>query len=57
MRQHQKYCPALIVPSPALVTPLPASKFPNELAPNAPNNILRNLLCFISIVSLATIFQ
>ena len=31
---------ALIAPSPALITPLPANIFPNKLAPNVPNNIL-----------------
>ena len=31
-----------MVPSPALVTPLPANKFPNNIAPNVPSNILRN---------------
>ena len=28
--------------SPALITPLPASIFPNKIAPNVSNNILRN---------------
>ena len=32
----------LAVPSPSLITPLPANIFPNRLAPNVPNNILRN---------------
>ena len=35
--------PALTVPSPALITPLPANIFTNRLAPNVPNNVLRNL--------------
>ena len=34
--------PTLAVPSPALITPLAASIFPNRLAPNVPNSILRN---------------
>ena len=41
--------PALTIPSPALCipltflfTPLPVRRFPNKLAPNVPNNILRN---------------
>ena len=34
--------PTLAVPSPALINPLPADIFPNRLAPNVPNNILRN---------------
>ena len=33
--------PALIVPFVVLATPLPASIFPNKLAPSIPNNILR----------------
>ena len=34
--------PTLAVPSPVLITPLPDNRFPNRLAPNATNNILRN---------------
>ena len=34
--------PALTVPSPALITSLPVNIFPNRLAPNVPNSILRN---------------
>ena len=34
----------LAVSSPAVITPLPANIFPNRLAPNVPNNILRNPL-------------
>ena len=49
--------PALIIPSPDLFIPLPANIFPNKLAPNVPNNILRNtLFCSLTsfqIVSLA----
>ena len=30
-----------IVPSPALITPLPVNRFPNKLASNIPNNIPR----------------
>ena len=38
--------PTLAVPSPALITPLPANIFPNRLAPNVPHSILRKpLLC------------
>ena len=33
---------ALIVPSPALIVPLPVKKFPNQLAPNVSNYILKN---------------
>ena len=33
---------ALIVPSPALIVPLPVNRFFNKLAPTVPNNILRN---------------
>ena len=35
--------PTLAVPSPALITPLPANTFPDRLAPSVPNSILRNL--------------
>ena len=28
--------------SPALIVPLPVNRFPNKLAPNVPNNILRS---------------
>ena len=41
MRQHYKLCPALIVPSSALIVPFPVKKFSNKLAPNVPNTILR----------------
>ena len=34
--------PALIIPSPALFIPLPDKVFPNKLAPNVPNNTLKN---------------
>ena len=34
--------PALINPFPALFIPLPDKVLPNNLAPNVPNNILRN---------------
>ena len=48
--------PTLAVPSPVLITLLPANVFPNRLAPNVPNNILRNpplcSLASILIVSL-----
>ena len=50
--------PALIVPSSALIVHLPANRFPNKLAPNVTNNILRNpLFCSFasfSIVSLTS---
>ena len=42
MRRHQNSCPALIVPSPAIIVSLPVNIFTNKLAPNVPNNILRN---------------
>ena len=29
-------------PSPALFIPLPANIFPNKLAPNVPNNLLKH---------------
>ena len=45
-------CPVLVVLLPAVITPypgifdlltlLPVNRFPNKLAPNVPNNILRN---------------
>ena len=52
MGRHQKFSPALIVPSPALIVPLPVYRFPNKLAPKVPNNIPRNPP-FCSFVSLA----
>ena len=45
MRRHEIFLdpkPALVIPSPVLFIPLPANIFPNMLAPNVPNNILRN---------------
>ena len=33
---------AVIVHSPALIAPLPVNRFPNKLAHEVPNNILRN---------------
>ena len=53
MRQYYKSIlpsPALTIPSPALCISLPVKRFPNKLAPNVPNNILRNppFYCFIS---------
>ena len=53
MRRHLKSWSALIVSrpqriaialSPALIVPLPANRFPNKLAINAPNIILKALL-------------
>ena len=31
-----------MVPSPALIVLLPVNRFPNNLAPNIPNNVQRN---------------
>ena len=42
MKRHLKSWHALIVPSAAFITPLPVNRFPNKLAPNAPNSILGN---------------
>ena len=55
MRRHLKFEPALIVASSALITPysgmlekfgcltpLPVNIFPNKIAPNLLNNMLRN---------------
>ena len=42
MRWHLKPWPALIISSPALITPLPVNRFPNKVAPKVPINILRN---------------
>ena len=49
MRQHQKFSPALIVPSPALITHFPVGT-PNKLAPKVSINIPRNqpLCSFVS---------
>ena len=46
--------PTLTVPSPAIMTPLPANIFPNRFVPNVPNSILRNPH-FCSFVSFLTI--
>ena len=43
MRYHQKFWPALIVPSPALTTPRPAANaLPNKLEANVLNKIPTN---------------
>ena len=49
MRDHQKSLlalivrsPALIVPSTSLIAPLPVIRFPNKLASDVPNNMLKN---------------
>ena len=45
--------------SPAVIVPLPVNRFPNKLAPNVPNNILRNqrFSCFASfLIVLLTLF-
>ena len=42
MGPHQKFPPALIVPSPRLITRLLVNGLPNILAANFPNNIGRN---------------
>ena len=44
----------LIVPSPALTTPFPDNKFPNNDAPKVPNNIDKNPP-FCSLVSFSII--
>ena len=36
MERYQKFLPALIVPSPALIVRLPINSFPNKLAPKVP---------------------
>ena len=41
MRRHLKSWLALIVPSPALIVPLPTNRFTNKLASDVPNNILK----------------
>ena len=46
--------PALIVLSSALITPLPASIFPDKLAPSVPSNILRKPT-FCSLTSIFTV--
>ena len=40
----QKSWPALIVPSLALIVPLPVNRFPNNLGPKVPNNMPGNSL-------------
>ena len=48
----------LNVPSLGPITPLPADRFPNKIAPNVTNNMIRNtpslFVCFISVVLLAS---
>ena len=44
----------MLVPSPALITPLPANIFVNELAPGVPSNILRKSI-FCSLTSFFTV--
>ena len=59
--QHSKFSPALIVPSPDLIVPLPVKRFPNKIAPRGPNNIPRKppFLSFASflIVSLTPVIN
>ena len=38
MKLHYKYCPALIIPSPVVITSSPVNRYPNKLAPDVPNN-------------------
>ena len=60
MRPHQKAYPALFFPSPALpliylffLLEFPAGMIPNKLAPNVPNNILRNpSFCYFVLFSI-----
>ena len=56
MRWNLKYWPALVILSPALITScspilaftvLPDNMFPNKLAPNMPDNMLRNPSFFL----------
>ena len=42
MRHPENSWPALTMPSLTPILPLPVNRFPNILAPNVPNNILRN---------------
>ena len=44
MGRQWKFSPAQIVPSPFLITPLPANAFPYILAPNVPNNIRSSII-------------
>ena len=49
MTRHYKFWPALIVSSPALITPCPPNEFPNILGANVSNNIGRNLpFCYFA---------
>ena len=70
IRHHLNSCPhfqvvavalVLIVPLPAQITPslacesLPAIRFSNKLAPNVPNNILRNpYFCSLALFSIVS---
>ena len=37
-----KFWPDLVVPSPAIIVPLPVNRFPNKIAPKFLNNTRRN---------------
>ena len=60
IRQHQKFWPALILPPAAVIThylgtpaysPLFAHRFPNKLAHNVPNTMLKNpLFCSLALL-------
>ena len=60
MRRHLRFPPALIVPSAALIIPLPANAFPNAfpniLAANIPNKIEKGPP-FFSFVSVLIVSQ
>ena len=42
MGRHYSSWPALIVPSPALIVPLPVNRLSNKLTSKMPHNIPRN---------------
>ena len=50
MRRYSKSWPPLIVPSPAIILPLPVNRFHNELLAKVPDNIPRNNLFFFPFV-------
>ena len=61
MRWHEKFCPALIAPSPGRKTPLPTVTFVNKIAANVPNNMAKgshfSSFASFSIVSLTPIYK
>ena len=49
MGLQKNFSPVLIVPTPALMTPLPVNTLSNKLAPKLPNNFEEILLFILSL--------